>query len=122
MTGTPDILDTDNRKLLVQMRESAAAAAVLVHGQSEDALYSDPKRIFALARALEIVAEIAAKVSVDVRRIHSDFPWQDVVQIPARITKDNGDIRLNRMWSVAMDEIPRIIRHLDRILAEPPQA
>jgi uncharacterized protein with HEPN domain len=116
VTGLKQTVNEKDLKQLKNMLESANAALVFVHGRSKETMFNDSKLIFALVRAIEIVAEAADTVSEAGRRQYPHFPWAYTIDMPNRIVYGDSDINLDRMWVTVTEEIPVLISKLKQMI------
>jgi uncharacterized protein with HEPN domain len=90
-------------------------------GATQDAYLKDRKLQLAVERALEIIGEAARLVSGEFKERHPEVPWQQIIAQRNVIAHDYGEIKQDRIWKVASDRIPDLIRHLERLLPPPPK-
>lgn len=61
---------------------------------------------FAVERQLLVIGEASKKLSEDFKSQHEDIPWRQIVGLRDILAHDYGDILTERIWLVAVDEIP----------------
>ena len=70
----------------------------------------------ALARAVEIIGEAAARVSAETRASAASIPWAAIVGMRNRLIHAYFDIDNDVLWKTATDEIPLLVEALRPIL------
>lgn len=100
---------------LRQMRDHAREAMSLVVGQSRADL--DANRILSLAivRLLEILGEAAARVPDDVRQVHANIPWSQIIGMRNRLIHGYDQVDLDIVWAVVALDLPTLVAQLDQI-------
>ena len=102
---------------LRHMADAARSALRFIQGRQRADLDSDEMLCFALVRAIEIVGEAAARVSVDARNETPDVPWAAVIGMRNRLVHAYFDINRDILWVTAHDALPdllqRISQHID---------
>jgi len=106
----------DDRVRILHMRDACLSVERFVQGRSRPDLDQDEMLRFALVRAIEIIGEAAARVSVDVRSSEPSIPWREAVDIRNRLIHAYFDIDLDVLWRTALDDIPALHKLLDRLL------
>ncbi|MEX2159953.1 MAG: HepT-like ribonuclease domain-containing protein [Dehalococcoidia bacterium] len=103
------------------MLQAARELQAFVTNRLRDDL--DDDRMFRLAaeRAVEIIGVAASRVSQDFRAAHPEVPWQGVIGQRNVIAHEYGDIILDRLWVVATERIPELIRLLEPLIPPPPE-
>lgn len=71
---------------------------------------------FALVRAVEIVGEAAAKVSVETRQLAPGIPWREAVGIRNRLIHAYFEVDLDVLWRTAQDDLPQLHQSLQALL------
>ena len=74
----------------------------------------------AVVHLIQIIGEAASRVSSELREAHSDIPWNGVIGMRHRLVHDYGNINYEIVWSVAVDEMPKLIAAIERILPAAP--
>jgi uncharacterized protein with HEPN domain len=93
------------------MIEACEAAMEFVSGKTRTDLDNDVMLEFALARAIEVVGEAAARLSASARDQMSEVQWQSVIGMRNRLIHAYFDIDPDIIWRTATAEIPVLLRH-----------
>jgi uncharacterized protein with HEPN domain len=104
---------------LWDMREFAREARKLVQHVEFERLEKETMRRLALERALELLGEIAKRVSAGLQKSHPAVGWRDLIGQRNVLAHDYGEIDLRRLYDSARVKIPLLLAELDRILGEP---
>ena len=73
----------------------------------------------AVERSIHIIGEAAGRVSSTFKSQHPDIPWGRIVAQRNVIAHEYGDLKLDRLWEVATEGVPSLLRALEQIL--PPE-
>lgn len=103
---------------LWDMREFARDALLVVRNVEFERLEKDTVRRLALERALELVGEIAKRVSVDLQAAHPEIGWRDLIGQRNVLAHDYGEIDHRRLYDSARLKVPLLIAELDRMLGD----
>lgn len=74
----------------------------------------------AVERHIEIIGEAARNVSADFQSKHPQIPWIKIIAQRHVLAHEYGEILVERIWRVASQRIPELIRLLDPLIPEPP--
>jgi uncharacterized protein with HEPN domain len=69
-----------------------------------------------LVRAVEIIGEAAAKVSVETRVAVPAVPWPAIISMRNRLIHACFDIDHDILWTTASREIPSLLKLLQGVL------
>lgn len=83
--------------------------ATFIAGQSRADLDHDPKLLYALVRAIEVIGEAASRMSADGRSRMADVPWVAIIGMRNRLIHGYSDVDADIVWSTATDEIPALL-------------
>ena len=104
---------------LLDMLLSAQDAEKFTHGMNKAEFLDSDLHQSAAIRTLEVLGEAAGRVSRETVDALPEIPWQDVTGMRHRLIHDYFDVDLELVWQVVQDEIPSLIKTLDRIV--PPE-
>ena len=103
---------------LWDMLSYARTAMGLVDEKSLAGYLNDRTQQLALERALEIVGESARKLSDAFRAAHPDIPWRAIIGLRTILAHDYGSILQERLWNVAVGQVPELIRRIEPLVPE----
>jgi len=104
---------------LWDMLQAARDATAIASQSSFEELVADRKTQLALAKAVELVGEAAARLSEEFRDA-SPIEWHPIIGMRNRLVHDYWHINFQILWDVATNEIPMLISDLERLVPEPP--
>jgi uncharacterized protein with HEPN domain len=106
---------------LWDMLQAARDAAEIVRGRTFNEVANDKVLRLALERAIEIIGEAARRVSSDLRDQLAEIPWRRIIAQRNVIIHEYGELKVERLWFVATQDVPQLIGQLEPLLAEPPE-
>ena len=107
-----DGIEDRDAALLLDMLLAARDAAQFLTGMDEAAFKASRLHQNAVIRSLEVIGEAAAKVSPATRAAHPDIEWRDMVGMRHRLIHGYADVRLDLVWTVAVNQLPPLIAAL----------
>ncbi|MBI5374668.1 MAG: DUF86 domain-containing protein [Candidatus Schekmanbacteria bacterium] len=106
---------------LWDMMDSAKEIQIFVRGVSFEQYLQDRKLQLAVERAVEIIGEAARRISDDFKKAHLEIQWRRIVGLRNVLAHEYGEIKQERMWIVATENIPELILQLKTLIPESPQ-
>ena len=102
--------------LLWDMLDAARAVRDFTLGVTFEVYAADRRVQFAVERGLEILGEAARHVSAEVRAAHPEIPWSGIVGQRNVLAHEYGEIKPERVWRVATERLPDLIRMLEPLV------
>jgi uncharacterized protein with HEPN domain len=99
---------------LRQMLDYAQKGVTLSHGRKRSDLDTDLTFNLALTRL--IVGEAANRVPEGFQEDHPEIPWMEIVGMRNRLIHGYDEVDIDFLWSVVRNDLPRLIKQLNRIL------
>jgi uncharacterized protein with HEPN domain len=106
-----------DRIRLRHMLQAAQEAVGFARGCSRLNLDTDRKLVLALVKAIEIVGEAAAQVSLEAQNEIPDLPWRDIIGMRNRLVHAYFDINLDILWNTVEQDLPPLISALGAVPA-----
>lgn len=104
---------------LQHMLDAATKALRFAEGHGRGDLENDKEPLAdALVRLVSVIGEAASRVSPSTRAEIRTIPWPDMVGMRNRLVHDYFDINLDILWATVQDNLPALIRSLERILEQ----
>jgi uncharacterized protein with HEPN domain len=100
------------------MLEAARKVRTLTRGLGFDDVMGDFRTRLALERSMEIIGEAARRISAGFRKEHDEIPWQGIIGLRNVIAHEYGELDHQRLYTVARQGVPKLIRTLDQILGK----
>ena len=69
----------------------------------------------AIERKVEIIGEAARLLSKEFKDAHPEIPWKGIVGMRHVLAHEYGEIKQDRMWTVATVHVPRLLPQLERL-------
>lgn len=76
----------------------------------------DYKTQDAIVRNIEIVGEAAKNISEKFKQEHPQIPWHELAGVRDRLIHHYFGVNYDIVWGIATDEVPRLIKEIDKIL------
>jgi uncharacterized protein with HEPN domain len=102
--------------LLLDMLLAASDARSFVETLDQPQFNDSKLHQAAVIRCLEIIGEAAAKVSREFRDAHPDIEWREITGMRHRLIHNYADVRLDVVWDVLQDKLPRLIADLQPLV------
>ena len=107
--------------LLWDILDAARAIMAFTDGLTFAAYEQDRMRQLAVERCVEIIGEAARRVSGTFQEDHAEIPWRLIIAQRNVIAHEYGDIKQERLWALAVREIPTLIGRLENLIPSPPE-
>lgn len=105
--------DERDAAYLWDMLDAAQTVEQLISGLSFADYDNDRRTQLAIERALEIIGEAAGRVSKPLREAHPEIPWRQIIGQRNVLAHEYGEIKQDRIWKVATENIPQLISMLE---------
>jgi uncharacterized protein with HEPN domain len=97
------------------MLDCAKSALDLVKSRTFDDMVNDRMFRMALIKEIEILGEVATKISDETRKQFPDIPWKPIIGMRNRLVHVYYDINLKVLWSTANYNVPKLIEEFEKI-------
>ena len=98
--------------LLLDMLFAARRARGHVAGMTQTQFLASALHQDAAIRSLEVIGEAASQVSAEVRDVHPEIPWRDIIGMRNRLIHAYSNVSLVTVWDVLQDKLPELISTL----------
>ena len=102
----------DDAVRLQHMRDAILLVETFIENRSRADIDTDPQLQFALARAIEIVGEAAARLSQELRADCPNIPWAAMIGMRNRLAHAYFDLDNNVLWTTATVSLPELAEKL----------
>jgi len=106
---------------LWDMLDAAQKVVEFTQGHTAKSLASDFKLRFAVERAMEIIGEAARHVSDGFRLLHPEIPWRQIIGQRNILIHEYGSIDYERVWRVAVEDMPKLVKQLSGLVPSAPE-
>ncbi len=110
--------DRDDMANVLDMLAAANAVVQFASGKTLENYVGDLFLRSAVERQIEIIGEAARGISDEFQSLHAEIPWRPIIAQRHVLAHDYGEIVDERIWRVAAEYVPDLIRQLDSILAD----
>ena len=83
---------------------------------SYESFCSDKKLRYVVERRIEVIGEAARHVSQSFQESHPEIPWKRIVGLRNILAHEYGEILVERIWRVALENVPELYLELDRLI------
>jgi uncharacterized protein with HEPN domain len=104
---------------LWDMLDAARTVCEMAAGYQFQQYSRDRKLQLAVERLVEIIGEAARRVSQAFREAHPEIPWRGIIAQRHVLAHEYGEIRQERMWGLAVRDIPQLIALLKPLVPPP---
>ncbi len=105
---------------LWDMREAAQEVLEFIRGVNYSRFASDKILRYAVERQIHVIGEAAKRVSSAFRDSHPEIPWKGIIGLRNVLAHEYGEVLAERIWRVATERLPALVRMLDPLIAKPP--
>lgn len=85
---------------------------------TEDELYKNKEKEFALIRSFEVIGEAAKKVSKDLKLKNNEIPWRRITGFRDVLIHDYDRVVAQIIWDTAKKDLPKLKSQLLQILED----
>ena len=98
------------------MLQAANDIQQFINGISFAEFNDDKRTRYAVERQLLVIGEAANHVSEELQQQNEIIPWKNIIGLRNIIAHDYGEILSERIWAVACNNIPDLIKNLSVLL------
>ena len=108
----------DSRVTLRQLADFIEEADALVANQSLETLSSDPVRLRAFERVMELVGECAKRLPSGLRDQYPAVPWRQIAGMRDVISHAYEDLAYEVLWDACRQDLPKLKTEIAGILRD----
>ena len=110
-----------DRLRLQHMLDACDALMEFVADRKEEDLMSDKMLLAAVSRQIEIIGEAASMLTVELRALHPEVPWRQIIGMRHRIIHEYFAVQTDTLWVVAQNDVPMLREQLAAIIDQLPE-
>ncbi|MDJ0899237.1 MAG: DUF86 domain-containing protein [Xenococcus sp. MO_188.B8] len=80
----------------------------------------DKMRLNATLYSIQIIGEATKRLSSEFRQANPQIPWKRIAGMRDKIVHDYNKIKLNLVWEVATQEVPKLFEQIKVLLPKKP--
>ena len=108
----------DDAVYINHIYDTARKISELLSGKNKGDFDSDEVLRIAVTHLLQIIGEAANRVSSEFEKSHPDIPLPAIAGMRHKIVHDYWDIDEDVVWETATNDIPELIKKLDKIITQ----
>ncbi len=108
----------EDKVRLQHILDEANEACNYAKDMSFNEFLKDGKTARAIIRSVEIIGEAASKISNELRKEHSEIPWQKIVGMRNRLIHVYFDIDYNTLWQTVKENLPPLVKQINAIVID----
>lgn len=101
---------------LWDMQQAAQEVESMLAGKTLAQFLDDRVLLRAIERGIEIIGEAARRVSPDYAAAHPEIPWRQIIGQRNILAHEYGQIDHELLYKTAAEDIPRLIRQIEKRL------
>ena len=70
----------------------------------------------AVLRPLEVIGEASGKISKGFRELHTEIPWEDMIDLRNRLIHEYFRVDYGVVWDTIQNELPRLIEQIEPLV------
>ncbi|MGC8967494.1 MAG: DUF86 domain-containing protein [Thermus sp.] len=106
-----------DRTRLLHMRDACRRALEIAQGKNLRSLAPEEETSLALVRLLEILGEAARGVSEDLKRLHPEVPWREIVATRNLLIHEYFGVDMEVVAAIVEQDLPSLLERLEGLLA-----
>lgn len=91
-------------------------ATQFVESMTFEEFEADPKTIFAVTRAIEIVGEASKNIPQTLRDQYSHIPWKSITGMRDKVIHQYFGVNLQVLWETAQQDLPALKPSISEML------
>jgi uncharacterized protein with HEPN domain len=101
---------------LKDILEASEKVQQFVEGMDFEKFSRDPKTVYAVIRALEIIGEASKKIPETTKRQNPDVPWRAMAGIRDKLIHEYFGMNLQVVWNTVKEDIPKLKSGISAVL------
>ncbi|GBF80607.1 HepT-like ribonuclease domain-containing protein [Aphanothece sacrum] len=106
----------DDITRLQHMKDAAIQAKDFINGCDRQTLNNNQMLVFALIKAVEIIGEAAANISLECQQKNPQIPWSNIIGMRNRLVHAYFSIDLDILWNTVTIKLDPLIEELEVLL------
>ena len=98
--------------LLWDIKQAAEDIIDFVNGMKAHQFESNKVVRYAVERQILVIGEAAKNISDSLKKDHPEIPWSAIIGQRNIIAHEYGDILVERIWLLAIERIPELLKQI----------
>ena len=107
---------SDSTAYLFHIRDNIALAQSFVEGFDYERFRADPRTVYAVTRALEIISEASRRLPESMKERHAAIPWTDIAGAGNVYRHDYEDVRDRLLWRTVQKDLSPLLAAVEQEL------
>jgi uncharacterized protein with HEPN domain len=107
--------------LLWDIKEAALDIIEFTSGRTSHQFESDKMVRYAVERQILVIGEAAKGISSALKEKTPDIPWSAIIAQRNILAHEYGEILVERVWRVAKDHIPELLKQIEPFIPDIPE-
>ena len=107
--------------LLWDIKQAAEDIINFVEGLTAHQFESNKVVRYAVERQILVIGEAAKNISESLKEDHPEIPWGAIIAQRNIIAHEYGDIMVERIWLLAVEYIPELLKQIDPLIPALPE-
>lgn len=100
--------DRDIRDSLQDILITIEMAEQFIAGMTFEQFQDDPKTIFAVTRALEVIGEATKQIPLSLRESYPQIPWKSVTGMRDKLIHAYFGVKVDVLWDTTQQDLQRL--------------
>lgn len=100
--------DREFRDYLMDILESVADIQNFTSDITYKELEKDKKTLYAVIRCFEVLGEAVKKIPQDIRKKHSDVPWEEMAGMRDKLIHEYFGVDVETLWDTIEEDLPSL--------------
>jgi uncharacterized protein with HEPN domain len=107
-----------DKDFLADIQEAIRRIFKYTEGITYPVFLADTKTQDAVIRNLEIIGEATKNLSGRLRKLYKNVPWKSMAGVRDRLIHDYFGVNLDIVWQISVDELPKVLVVIEKILSK----
>ena len=107
--------------LLWDIKHAAEDILEFIKGMKIHQFESNKVVRYAVERQILVIGEAARNISDSLKENHPEIPWRAIIGQRNIIAHEYGDILIERIWLLAVENIPELLKQIEPLIPASPE-